>query len=81
MVTKRKTALKKKVKAKTLGTSYDNMFLQAEFTNMDSETNNPWQWKKGQIMNRWTNDTYFKITKVKRYPSSSVWMVRIPEPK
>jgi len=59
--------------------TFSNDFVQAEMSNLTNDTSNPWEWKKGEQLYRWTNGTYFEIVKVKKYPSSGVVLKEIDE--
>ena len=54
-------------------------FIQAEFSNLDSDESNTWKWKKGQTLHKWTTNEYFRIVKVSRYPKDYISVVEIDE--
>ena len=65
-----------RVPERTKDFEFPNDLLQAEFSNITNDTSNPWKWKKGEEMNRWTDNTDWIIVKVNKYPDSGVTLKR-----
>ena len=46
-------------------------YTQAEMSNLTNDNGNPWKWKKGEYLFKWTSPhKYFRIVKVSKYPES-----------
>ena len=60
---------------------FSNDLIQAEFSNLTKESGNPWNWKKGEELNRWTDDTDWVIVKINKYPDSGITLKRIQNEK
>ena len=56
---------------------FSNDLVQAEFSNITNDTSNPWEWKKGEEMNRWTDGTDWIIVKVNEYPDCGITLRKV----
>jgi len=54
-------------------------FVQAEMSNLNTDTSNPWKWKKGQKLHQWTRDKYYVIVRVPIYPETGITLKEIDE--
>ena len=50
--------------------------VMAEMVNLTNESSNPWDWKKGEKLHQWTNNNYFEIVSVDKYPGSGIKLKR-----
>ena len=55
---------------------FANDLVQAEFSHMTNDSGNPWSWKKGDELHRWTDDTNWVIEKVDKYPECGITLIR-----
>jgi hypothetical protein len=59
----------------------DIAFVQAEFSNVDTEddSGNAWKWKKGEKLHRWTTGKYYVIVRIQKYPGCGIVLKEVKE--
>lgn len=55
-------------------------FVHAEFMNEDSDSDNIWTWKPGQVLTRFTDGSMWTVVKVDRYPGCNVALRPLDRP-
>jgi hypothetical protein len=53
--------------------------LPANYVNLTNDSSNPWKYKKGEVLNRWSDNKNFRIVSVPKYPKSTIAVVKITQ--